>query len=120
MNRRKGILCIAMLGLALPALIALQANERQDLGVGHWGEAVTADVLDPHTSQNLGAGDPAWEAFQERYPGEWQSTWDIRTRRPHWIYGPGIEVATGSLDDATAMIFASRTRASSTFVVTFS
>ena len=75
--------------------------------MGHWGEAVTADVLDPHTSQNLGAGDPAWEAFQERYPGEWQSTWDTRTRRPHWIYGPGIEVATGSLDDATAMIFAS-------------
>jgi len=53
------------------------------------------------TDRNLGADNPAWQAFEGRHPGEWKTQWDVRTGIPTLIFGPGLDTGIASLDEAT-------------------
>lgn len=53
---------------------------------------------DLQTQENLGIDNVAWQLFGERYPGDWNASWDVRTRNPSLLYGPGISLSASPLN----------------------
>jgi len=94
---------IAILAIVVLGLLAGAAGAQEVL----WGEPVHEDAGYAVTQRNLGQGRPEWRAFLEAHPGVWQSFWDLRNGRPHWLLGPGIPVeSSGDLSADTAREFA--------------
>jgi len=97
---------LLFLPVAIPSTAAPPDRDTDRQGAGHWGEAVFAEVADHGTWQVIRPDDPAWQRFRERFPGEWRATYDLRSGRPQWIFGPGIDVARGTLPHEVARAFA--------------